>query len=357
MSYNLTVINEEVIFELSIQDGAAATALEAAARAELAETQAETAAANSETAAANSETAKTQAETAAANSETAKTQAETAAANSETAAANALASQNSATTSASEALASKNEIVSKIAFTGAVTGDLLERNAVGVYVPKSLQAINQNKTPFLKSGIVDCNINKLLFWDNFIRPNSSSLGVSDSGHPYQNLQGAGWLIESNEAKGQTSSISALSLADKFKVTTAYICQILFRNSPPTFGTRSGVAYFIDINNFIALSTTRNELVITKRTNGVDTTVVSISYAFSGVFAGISYVNSQLDFKFRIYSNSARTIIFLSSELLNISNSYDISDVSYYQNINHFGFINFGTSLSGNIINFKLIQDI
>jgi len=234
-------------------------------------------------------------------------------------------------------------------------GNVLRGNGTA-YAAISEVEFMRVKSPFLKSHLAtDINFDKLIYWDNFIRADAVSLGTADSGQVYQNLNGAGFQITGNEATGQAFSITAIPIISAGAITS-YISKVLLRNSPPNSATASGFGFLIDKDNYIAALSTRNEINITKRTAGVDTAVASISYLNNGI-TGIDRVNSQFDFTFRIYSNSARTIIEIQSDRLNISNSYNINDVAYFNNVNFFGLINPATNNQGNIISAKLIKDL
>jgi hypothetical protein len=214
----------------------------------------------------------------------------------------------------------------------------------------------KSKSPFLKSPLsTDINIDKLIYWDNFIRPNSASLGVADSGQAYQVLNGSGWRILDNEAQGNEFSITAIPLPKNVGLTNAFISKTLMRNSPPNFNRREGFGYLIDKDNSISLMTNRNAIFVNKKTLGVDTILASYNYEIGGR-SGVDYLNSQFDFTFRIYSDSAKTLVFIRSEFLNLNTVIDLNDTSYNNNINYFGFIA-NESNTGNIISSKLIKDI
>lgn len=204
---------------------------------------------------------------------------------------------------------------------------------------------------FAGTGI---NIDKLVYWDNFIRPNSSSLGIADSGQAYQTLNGAGWVITGNEATGIEGSISAIPLTN-VGTRNAFISRTLMRNGPPNFNRRAGVGFFIDKDNFISLTSTRYECIIVKKTLGVDSIIASILYSNNN-FNGIDFIDSQIDFTFRIYSNSARTLVFLQSDFLNISQVYNLNDTSYFNQINFYGFVS-NDSTAGDIISSSLVKDL
>jgi len=211
------------------------------------------------------------------------------------------------------------------------------------------------KSPFLKSHLAtDINFDKLIYWDNFIRANSTSLGTADSGQVYQNLNGTGWGVTGNEATGTAFSITAIPITSA-GVITSYISKVLIRNTPPNSARAAGFGFLIDKDNYISALSTRGEVIITKRTAGVNTTIASISYTNNGI-SGTDRIDSEFDFTFRIYSNSARTIIEIQSDRLNISNAYNLNDIAYFNSINFFGTIAL-ENIAGNIISAKLIKDI
>jgi hypothetical protein len=211
------------------------------------------------------------------------------------------------------------------------------------------------KSPFLKSHLAtDINFDKLIYWDNFIRANSISLGTADSGQVYQNLNGAGWSIVGNEANSSEFSITAIPITSA-GVTTSYISKNLLRNSPPNTARRAGVAFLKDKDNNISLTISRNTIFITKKTNGVDTILLSLNTGMDSV-QGSEFTNTEIDIEFRIYSNPSKTFVFIFSNFLNINRIVDIQDTSYFNSINFFGFLAFENA-NPVVISSKLIKDI
>ena len=233
-------------------------------------------------------------------------------------------------------------------------GNILRGNGTA-YAAISEVEFMRVKSPFLKSHLAtDINFDKLIYWDNFIRPNLASLGTADSGQVYQNLNGSGWGVTGNEATGTAFSITAIPITSAGSITS-YISKVLMRNTPPNSARAAGLGFLIDKDNYISALSTRGEVIITKRTAGVNTTIASISYTNNGI-SGTDRIDSEFDFTFRIYSNSARTIVEIQSDRLNISNAYNLNDIAYFNNVNFFGLIA-SENITGNIISAKLIKDI
>jgi hypothetical protein len=184
-------------------------------------------------------------------------QAESARDESELSAINALASENSAITSASEALASKDEIVSKIDFTGAVTGDLLERNAVGVYVPKSLQALNKSLTPYLESPLLP-----------YLNPDRL---LSDWGN-----------TTDTASKGQGQSYT---LVDGYKslLMTAFngTMEFSFAVGSSDSSNFFNFAIMVDADNYYFFRFDRTKLQLSQKINGVVTLIQTTTITLNG----------------------------------------------------------------------------
>jgi len=233
-------------------------------------------------------------------------------------------------------------------------GNVLRGNGTA-YVAITEVEFMRVKNPFLKSHLAtDINFDKLIYWDNFIRPDAASLGTADSGQVYQNLNGAGWSIVGNEANSSEFSITAIPITSAGD-RASYISKNLLRNTPPNSARRAGVAFLKDKDNNISLTLNRNGVFINKKTNGVDTILLSISIAIDG-FNGVDFTNTEIDFEFRIYSNVSKTIVLIFSNFLNINRIVDIQDTSYFNNINFFGFLGFENANSV-VISSKLIKDL
>jgi len=233
-------------------------------------------------------------------------------------------------------------------------GNILRGNGTA-YAATTEVEFMRVKSPFLKSHLAtDINFDKLIYWDNFIRPNSVSLGTADSGQVYQNLNGAGWSIVGNEANSSEFSITAIPITSA-GATTSYISKNLLRNSAPNTARRAGIAFLKDKDNNISLTINRNNLIVTKKTNGVDTILLSQAVVVESV-AGVEFFNTEIDLEFRIYSNLSKTFVFIFSNFLNISRIVDIQDTSYFNNINFFGFLAFENT-NPVVISSKLIKDI
>jgi len=231
-------------------------------------------------------------------------------------------------------------------------GNILRGNGT-TYVAVTEVDFMRVKSPFLKSHLAtDINFDKLIYWDNFIRANSASLGTADSGQLYANLEGSGFQISNNEAIGATASITAIPLVAQ-NATTSYVANVLLRNTPLSASSPTGFGYFINANNHISFRVSRNNFMVWKRTNGVDSIIFSTGNP-SGVSLG-NFPAVGLDVTFRIYSTSVNTLLLLQSKFLNITQFIDLNDNTYFNAINHFGLIS--SAAVGNIISANLIKDI
>ena len=176
-------------------------------------------------------------------------QAESARDESELSAINALASENAAELA-------KDEIISKIDFTGAITGDLLEQNAVGVYVPKSLQALNKSLTPYLESPLLP-----------YLNPDRLS---SDWGNSTDTA-----------SKGQGQSYT---LVDGYKslLMTAFNGTMEF--SFPVGSSDSSnffnFAIMVDADNYYFFRFDRTKLQLSQKINGVVTLIQTTTIALN-----------------------------------------------------------------------------
>jgi hypothetical protein len=270
-------------------------------------------------------------------------QAESARDESELSAINALASENSAITSASEALASKDEIVSKIDFTGAVERDLLEQNSVGVYMPKSLKAINQSLIPFSNSPLAGfLDLDNVFVWDSFNRADGN-IGTADSGQSWQALGSFSQLsIVGNRALSSINpsySIINTGFGD-VSISASYKVQ-------PDNGL-GGIGLLIgkNVDNYFVLKLERNGIRASKIISGNETLILNYSNLPS-VDYNLATGNNFDVTTFGLSRSNSRMVIWFNNKKRNILQSVLVtSDLSVFANdsdISFCGVGNFNTS--------------
>jgi hypothetical protein len=251
---------------------------------------------------------------------------------------NAFTSEQNAQLAETNAVNAAATINSQVDFTGAGNGDILLHNGT-LFEPVEHREALRDKVPFERS-IVSARNENIIYWDSFIRPNATSLGVANSGQTYQIIQGSGnvaGIVNNNLYGISTNSIVAVDIA---KLGNRNLnAEVNFRNAPPNTNSRSGILFSVDSDNYISLTLTRNEFFLESSINGVLTTVLNQSLALDGVFGG-SIIDSIFNAKIKIWSRSTSLYIGLYIPELLISRRFDLSANAsiFYDNINYFGYI-------------------
>jgi hypothetical protein len=240
--------------------------------------------------------------------------------------------------------------------TGGVTGDLLERNSDGIYIPKKKVEIGKNKSLFEKSPFVGNFSKKNLYaWDTFQRANSGSLGTSDSGNSWVNLRN-GYSIVSETANalvtdvlGNFSGILLPTNNNRCKVTS------VLQSTPPVNANRAGIWIGQNEDNCVTVSVDRNIILIEKRIEGVITIIQNLNIIGllnvpnTGVLGSTAFLNQPILVNAYLYtfSSFSREEVYFIATFPGISpniyaNQLNVNYAAFNNSINYAGVFSYSS---------------
>lgn len=188
-------------------------------------------------------------------------------------------SAQTATQQAGIATSAANTIANQIDFTGAQQFDFLQRDGV------NFKAVRENVPLQRKEVFANSHLSTLfptqniLFYDTFNRPNSPSLGTSDSGHLWENIIGT-WSIVNNTA--QCNIANGIALLPQYN---SRFGGHIVSNIANTLSSFNPEFYFYkDADNWFRARFGNGSVILTKKILGIETQILFTSQFPSNVFS-------------------------------------------------------------------------